>query len=510
MTATTLDAPIFKKNEAGIFTVPTFDFSTGLTYQGQAVIDGLTDPQGDLTPITAPDNSVPNKFNIIDVIRAAPDLGELTILERWPQGRQTIAQRLKGNDCPWLFYVKLSGCARPDVFSDWQAMLVVWQAQLTEVDWGGYRSFDENADVQITGTMAHQGVYVIDPIRLTPKAESIVLAEVLDVIYADKQSCGTCTPYSAGCNMKFALTKANASSAGLSGQIVFTKNGTTYDSDDINSLAGGNGTSLQAVGQYLVVTQSSTARHHWAIKSEVTDSPDTYNWTAVSSGYQSSGGGTCSVAGATARLYVGGLAGYIYATDDITVSVTEIHSADLTANDFFAIQFAGGNLLAVGESNTILLSTNAYNSLAQISFSSITGPSALTGVDLTACWIWNATNFMVGGANGELWFTVDGGSSWTQRTLPSMPTGTISRINDIQFAPDAPFAGAMAVQTATRGYVLRTLDGGRSWQYSAPAITQISGITVEKYNAVALCGANAILAGGLKASSTDGALGEAT
>lgn len=509
MTASTLDAPIFKKAEGSIFTVPTSDYSVSVTYRGQAAIDGLTDPLGDLTPIQAPDNSVPNKFNIIDVYRNAPDLGELTVLERWSQGRQTIAQQLKANDCPWLFYIKLSNCARPDVFADWQAMLVVWQAQATEIDWGGYHPFSENGDVQITGTLSHQGVYVIDSIRFSPKAEAIVLAEVLDVIYADKQSCGTCTPYSAGCNMKFALTKSNAGSVGLSGQMVFTKNGSTYDSDDINSLAGGNGTSLQAVGQYLVVTQSSTARHHYAVKSDVTDSPDTYNWTAVSSGYQSSGGGTCSVAGAANRLYIGGLAGYIYATDDLTVNVTEIHSADLTSNDFFAIQFAGGNLLAVGESNTILLSTNAYNGLAQISFSSITGPSALAGITLTACWIWNATNFMVAGG-GQLWFTVDGGTSWTQRTLSTMPTGVISAINDIQFSVDAPFIGAMAVQTATRGYVLRSVDGGRSWQVSAPSITQVSGITVEKYNAVALCGGNAIFAGGLKSGSTDGALAEAT
>lgn len=500
-----IDNTILKQGELSIFYLKQDDITSNPTFQGLGVVDSLTEPLGDLNPIDIPDPSQPNAFVTVDVTRSAPDLGEISIIE-YPQiNRLSLAEKMKKQLCRWAFILKASNCGRKDVLTDWQSLFLVQGVQATELDYGTLSQFAENEADQFTTTANHLGVERVFPIRAEEKAASVVLAEVLDVIYADQLSCGTCAPYSDGCQMKFALTAANTGSVGLSGQIVFSKNGSTYNTDDINSLAGGNGTSLIAVGQYLIVTQAVGAQqHHYALKSAVTDTPNSYNWTAVSTGYNASGGGLCSAVGKSGRLFVGGQGGYVYASDNPTSSVTAITSADITTNDINAISYYQGNLLAVGASNTILLSTNADNDINAITFGSITGDSSLIGVDLTACKIWSSSTFEVGSANGKVFYTNDGGLTWYQRGLPITPT----YINDIQY-DDFVLIGAMAVQTATSGYILRTVDGGRNWYNSTPGISQLA-TAPEKYNAVALCGANAIFAGGKKASSTDGILIEAT
>jgi len=127
------------------------------------------------------------------------------------------------------------------------------------------------------------------------------------------------------------------------------------------------------------------------------------------------------------------------------------------------------------------------------------------GINLTSCEIFSATYWLVGTATGKIWYTQDGGTSWVRRGLPV----SVTNINDIAFSPDFPLVGAIAAQNATRGYIFRTFDGGHSWSATSPAIAQLT-TSPEKWNAVALCGVNAIFTGGKKASSTDGVLAEAS
>lgn len=508
MSLPTQQADYFKQNDAAIWTVPADDYNQTLTFQSLGIIEGATQPIGDLTPVHAPDIAVPGRFVIVDVLRSAPDLGELTYKERVSKARPSLAQRLKANDCPYLIYAKFNDCARADVFSNWQALVVFWNARVSELDLGAFRSYDENAVKEYTSTLSQQDTFFITPITLAEKAASVVIADVVDGIYNDDPSCGACTPYSDGCAAKFALTNQSPASTGLSGQCVFTKDGVNYDTDDINTLSGANGTSIAGVGPYVVVTQSTpTAQHHVALATAITETPNADNWTAVDTGYVVSGGGTCNVIGNANRLFIGGESGYIYATEDVLTGVDVIHNADLTTENFNALDYNDGSLLAVGDNGVILLSTNADNPFSQIAFSVIDPDSSLTGIDITACAIHNPTNFEIGTANGQYWYTTNGGDTWTRRNLP---VSNLTAINDIAYSPTAPFMGAMAVQTATTGYILRTVDGGRSWYNLLPFIKQISGVSVQVYNFVTLCGPNAVFTGGGKASSTDGVLAEAT
>jgi len=498
------DSSTLTQLQVSLFAIKRDDPSAFVEFKGLMRVDGLTNPVGDITPIRIPDPSQYGRYINIGFTRAAPDLGELTLVERARTNTRSTLEKMMKENCPWAFILKLGICGRRDVLADWDSLMLVDYVYITEGDFGTLQQFDADEPVDITGTSSYVIMDRLLPIQLEEQAASIVLAEVLDVIYADQLSCGSCAPYSSGCNMRFALTETNPTSVGLSSPLVYTKNGTTYNTEDINSLAGANGTALTALGLYLIVTQQTpTAQHHIALKSAVVNTPNSYNWTAITTGYQSGGGGRCIVTNGVARAFIGGAGGYVYGTDTPTESVTVIHDASLTTQPMNAIAHSDGNLLAVGNNNAVLLSTNAASDLSSISFSLITGPEV--AVNLTACEIFSANYFMVGTATGKLWYTQDGGSTWTQRTLPV----SLTTINDIAFSPDFPLVGAMVGQNATRGYVLRSFDGGHSWAQGKPAIGQLT-TSPQQYNAVALCGVNAVFTGGLKASSTDGVLAEAS
>ncbi|NOT47570.1 MAG: hypothetical protein HOP17_07445 [Acidobacteria bacterium] len=76
----------------------------------------------------------------------------------------------------------------------------------------------------------------------------------------------------------------------------------------------------------------------------------------------------------------------------------------------------------------------------------------------------NETNGWVGGSNGTLLFTTDGGSTWRKAKFPNTDT-----IRDIVFLNAS--AGWMLCErskfgpetTSNRSYLMRTADGGKSW-----------------------------------------------
>lgn len=506
MAINTEDPTILLQGDVSLFTLQRDDPADIPLYSSLWRVDGITEPLGDLTPIRLPSPTQYGKFVTVATTRAAPDLGELTLGEQARNNLKSLSEKMK-TLCNYAFILKYGNCGRPDQLTDWKSLLIADYIQATEIDYGTQMQFEASERVEFTTTTNFLAIERVLPLTLAAEGESVVVGTVLDVIYADALSCGSCAPYSSGCTAKYALTVINPSSVGLSGQIVFTLDGTTYNTEDINSLAGGNGTALIAIGPYLVVSQQTTARHHWALKSDVDLSPNTYNWTAVNTGYDT-GGGRCMVTDGNQRLFIGAASGNAYATDDVTAGVTTIlDDASIATGNFNAIAYAPGCLLMVGDTGKILLSVNPDDDIQNIAFSVITAPSALSAVHITACAIRTPSNFEIGAANGTMYYTKNGGVSWTQRGLPSQSSWTY--IQDITYSPDFPLVGAMAVSAATAGAILRTFDGGHTWWNSAPAIKQLT-TAPEKYNAVALCGTNAIFAGGKKASSTDGILAEAS
>lgn len=461
---------------------------------GYSIVDSLTTPYGDLSPIHAKNPNQTNSFLIVGKKQDAPDLGEASIIERVKTVTRGKLERIAQQNCNHVFIVKWSSCQRPDDLDAWDSLLLITGVQLTELDWGTLMEFDATTEVAITGSLSVEGASRAFVTALGEIGESIVLAEIVDTIFADDLSCGTCSPYSDGCSVAFALCKANASSPGLSAQVAFRKKDGTVNTDDINSLTGGNGSAIVAVGRYLLVFSETDESQHYALKADVLNDPGTYNWTEVSTGYVTGAGPRNAWVQDAQNIFIVGADGYIYKSTNLTAGVSVLEDGTLSAQDMNAIHGNGVVIAAVGNSNVVKLSVNGG-----ATWQLVIGPAV--GVNLTGVWVVSPTAWYVTTANGKLYYTMDQGENWTQRSLPNQANWTY--INDIVFSPDNPEIGVMAVQTATAGYVLRTCTGGRQWSLTTPYIVQLQ-TAPEKFNAVALCGNESLVAGGKQASSTDG------
>lgn len=394
----------------------------------------------------------------------------------------------------WL--LKIDDCGNLDDRNSFQSFFIVDTSKLNNIDLENIQTPLDGTEAmfEMSGTFSLTTWERLVPIKFAAYAESTVLAEVLDIIYADEISCGTCAPASNGCQQVYALTRANTGSPGLSSQIAYTLNGgSTWSTKDIAPFGGLSGNRLVSVGQYLVVISEADAS--WAYVEKDTISTDAF--TQVNTGLEVGGAPRAIYAANPNLVFMGGAGGYIYKSEDITADVEVVHDASITTQNSNDIHGNGQVIVSVHNNNVVLVSTNGG-----VSFASITG-SVEIGANLTAVWVRSAFQWYIGTNTGKLWYTEDGGVTFTQRALPNQ--ANLSVVNDIKFSDELNEVGAIAVQTLTAGYVYRTFTGGREW-YQNTAISGLNatGTTNTRINAIALCGLNEIAAGGIESGSTDG------
>ena len=115
-------------------------------------------------------------------------------------------------------------------------------------------------------------------------------------------------------------------------------------------------------------------------------------------------------------------------------------------------------------------------------------------------WMRSQDEWFVGDNGGQLWYTRDAGTTWTEKTFPGSGAGVVRHI-----AFSNPTVGYLAHDTAANaGRILRTIDGGNSW-YVAPE----SNLTIpenDAINKVAPCtdNPNVVYGGGLGGGGADG------
>lgn len=494
-----VDATLVKQGYFAVFTYTTANLSQLPQFLGvisAAAVTGLSKSKGALNPVYAKNNAIPGQIDIVDVTRGAPDLGELTLEERMHKAATNYLEKVYREDCPQVFFIKVSDCKRPDDPFSWSSAFIVEGLQITDLDMGALQSFDANETTTFSGTLNFIQSNRVLPIRFGKVADDTVLAEVLDIISADDISCGACAPYSGGCSRDYAITRANTGSPGLSSQLVYTEDGWATDTAiDIATLGGKDASRIAAVGKYLCVISEADGAHHYIPK----DAISAAGWTRVATGYQVGGAPRAIFAKSPSEVFIGGAGGYIYFSDDITASVTVRHDASSTTQNFNKIHGRGEVMVAVGNSNTVMFSINNGQSFSLLATNAgLTGPEA--GANLLSVHVVGPYQWYVGTNTGKLWYTSNQGKTWTQRALPNQ--SNLLAVNDIKASPDSDEVLGVAVQTLSLGYVYRSLSGGRTWFDNAPGIAGIPAL--ERINNIALCGVNRIAGAGKKSASTDG------
>lgn len=471
---------------------------TAPEYMGVWKAGAVTWGRGDATAIEIPSDSAYDQFEEVASIAGTEEKPSMTVTARYSQDASEML-RIRRRGCTNDLQVHFGSCQDPQDFTGgWNKILAF--DKFTPASYGigdmTALSSDERAAVDETLDISAKDLYEILKVSFAAICGSSVVQEVADVTYCDAKTCGgECGLESDGCKKLYALIKASGGSPGLGPQIVYSDDGgSTCGSTPITTLAANEEPNeFACLGLYIVVVSEDAGNHHYALKEEILLGTETWQESAA---YTSAP--RCIFALKANYAWVGGAGGYVYFLDNPTNAPTTLDAGAATAQDLNAIHaFDEEHILAVGAANAVVHSTDGAT------FSAVTGPAP--AVALNCCFMKSETEWWVGSAAGNLYYTLDSGVTWTLKTFPGSGAG---QVYDVLFVGSQ--VGYLAHATAApAGRILRTIDGGYQW-YVLPEGTG-SIPANDRINALASCGdVNKVLGGGLADNAADGILVLAT
>lgn len=488
-----LDVNIAKSSQFAIFVQPDGSSPANpYLYVGCMSLGGFTEDLGSGEPIYCPSSETPGVFDIVDTTSPPSALPTTDFTQHMSRLLNDFWWDLRKRRCEFNFVVKGSNCARLDDLDDFQSKIIARKAKVTNFTTGPFHSLGEDAVLDLTGSLQLRSFDRFLPMQVGETADTSTFSAALNGIYADKVQCGDCGDISDGCQKAYVLTSTIAASPALASQVVHTDDGgSTWATDNINSLTTIAANDLARVGTRIVVVSATDLAHHYKAQSSI-DANVASGWTRVATGYVAAKGPRAIWSRNPSETYIAAAGGYIYFMSNPTAAVTVLTDGSVTTQQLNDIRGAGRTIVAVGASNAVVLSNNDGRT-----WSLVTGPAV--GVALNTIEVINANVWYVGAANGKSFYTTDGGTTWVEMT----PDSSITVVNKIRFVDE--IVGYMVVQLSGSVRLYRTSDNGQTWHYDGSYVSSLPA--AENYNFVTPCpnNYNNVLLGGLKVSpSTDG------
>lgn len=468
-----------------------------VTYHGNWKAGSVSWSRGDLTVIREPDPNNYNKFIRVGRYRGEPGDPELPIMARYTKQRSVLLKAARA-DCEHALQIHMGECQNPQDFArGWDKILILEGAAIASYGTEdlGAMSPDENAPVNENVPFTGTDLYEVTQLTFSELAGTLVTREITSVYVCDSQQCGACGVASDGCQVVLALEGEISASPGQAPTVLVTRDGgATWTELPISTLAAAEaGSKIVCVGDYAVVLSADSESLHYTDLSNLV--AGSVAWTEVTTGFVATKGPLAASSLGATETWIVGEGGYVYFMDDPTAGVEVSSGGTATTEDLNAVHAIDSlNVVAVGAANTVINTRNGG-----ISWQSITGPAV--GVVLNAVWMRSALEWFVGAANGSLYYTVDGGTTWTEKTFFGSGSGVV---RDIVFV--TPSVGYLAHNTsAPAGRILRTIDGGRSWYVLPEGAGSIP--TNDYVKALAVCDdPNIVYGGGLGGNAVDGFL----
>lgn len=469
------------------------------TYEELWMAGALSYGQGDSTRIFIPDPDRYGAFKVAGKFRGAPDNPELPITGRMEIDKISKLLKLVNIGCDIDVQVHFGMCANPrDFNAGWSKILVFEGAAITDYstdDLGALEPGDQAVTNEMA-TLSGENVYEIKPLVFSQQAASLIVNAITSVVFCDAISCGACGIDSDGCQVVFAVAASSGGSPGLPGELIYSDDGgSTWHERTITPLGvGSTNPELACVGRYLLVVDATGSQYHYALISEILGS-GSVTWTTVALSGTSSAAAGQVYAADPQHIYLAGSQGAIWLLSDISATAEQLTDSSTTTNTLNSIHGIGANnIIAVGNLNTVLVSSNGGTS-----FQLLTGPEV--GAALNVVRMLSSSRWLIGTATGKLWYTDDSGVSYTQISFPGSATGAVETLEFVTRS-----VGYMShTNTTPTGRVLRTLDGGHSW-YVLPEAAGATMPTSIQFLSIAVCpDENLVFAGG-KASASDGVL----
>lgn len=471
-------------------------------YQGLARLGAFSQKYGDVTAVRVPSEQQYDAFDIVDVIRGMDGLPTST-LEAKAQITASELAKLADRKCSVDIQVHIGQCKTPTDFDGgWTDghVKIIEQSYFTGYDLAGLGAFDGDQRAVVMESFPFTGLYAYDVRPMVPQllAAVTITDEVVDVLVPDAVACGNCGLPSSGNNILLALINDSSGSPGIGASVVYTKDGgATFTKSPITALAiGQTPTAMFEMGGYIVVTSNNGLKHAYVRLADLLAGIGV--WQSNATGYVASKGVNAAVRLSPSSAILVGDGGYIYSLSDPTGAVAVVSAGDITVQNFAKVKaFANDAIVAIGASNAMAVSFGGGT------WGLITGPSV--GVALTALEVQTVNRFLVGNASGALYYTLDGGATWTLKAFAPVTAGAV---RDIAFA--SRNVGYLAWDQGSpqnaSAKLYRTINGGYSW-FPVPEGGGGSWPASWRINKIALGGdVNTVFAGGLATDGNDGVL----
>ena len=445
-------------------------------YESNWKVGGLSQDTGDVTKIEVPHPSRFGAFIEVGQIRGATSRVTSEIMSRYSIQELSALKRLSRAGCSFDLHINFGICEDPSSGIDaFTKKIIVEDVVITNysTDELGALASDENAVINETVSWSGAVAYEVVPLSLAERGKTVVTNEVVDLVACDVDSCGDCAEPSDGASKFYGVTLQAGGSAGTSPDLVFsTDKGQTWFAHDIDSLTSSqDATGVACLGDYIIVTSDDANSYSYADKRTVDNGGDPL-WGEVTSGFVV-GGSPRAIRVAGSLAYIVGNNGYVYTLRTVGSAVTVIDAGVATADNYLAVAALSDKFaVAVGNNGAVSVITDGSVVTA------VTAPVGAT-VNLNCVALKSTRDWIVGTSDGRVFYTDDGGETWSQLGDFPLMTSTTS-VEAISFATDS--VGFMSTVASGRAVVLQTFDGGHTWYVlpqgagSIPAADRINAI----------------------------------
>jgi hypothetical protein len=472
----------FNQNEANLF-IQVNGPNTAPVPLGCHDMGDIAAPQGDITTRYCPDPSAPGKWTPVQSIKSMA--GRITFNMTAALG--SVRDYLEHINCPAPVYVNFSKCGRKDLFSNYDRGMVLEWGDITNKGMSAPASREGSEPVSNTFDFSAEKWEHYFPLSLSAQSSAEVDG-FTDICFATDFRCprSGCGAPQDTCSVGFMVSEAEAVIA----DVYYTRDGgATWTVCTAAPFVATEGIGAcvcfpmsRDVTRVLVSQGSADATH---AKIAYSDDFGT-TWTVVDINTVDTSFIPLHALHAISSRYIwaGTNVGGIYFSDDGGVTWTAQGSTMAVAiND---IHFADVNFGAFcGVTNHLYITINGGDTWTEVN-----GPVAKAAITINACWIFDRYRYWIAYADGTLYYTVDGGTTWAARGF-GWSTGTTAFNPTCMSWYDEYFGFMTGLSTKTAalwGTVYRTIDGGFTWQYWESA-TVLDAVAAG-FNSVWACGPN--------------------
>jgi hypothetical protein len=462
------------------------------------VLGGVTQSFGDREAIYCQDPYRIGRFKVIGFTESPAEPVETTLDARFPIEARSILVQAARAQAPVDVHVHMWAVgANPTIFNTWRKKIIFEGARLSSLDIDELGSHDEDTVVNHTVDLTADDWYELLPPVFTERGSAVTTAPIVgtSLFYNGKHELPPRERV-----LALAVTSVlSGSPVGNPDLLYSLDQGTTWYASDIDTISSSSTSSplagVTVIGDYVAVASSNSVNYglHF-VRWDGLTSVSAPSWSHVQTGFVAT-----KLPKAIFSLgsigFIAATGGYVYKVTDVPSGATVMTAGSATTQDLLCVSALDENVVVVGgAANTVLICTDGEN------FSAVTGPAV--GADITAVAALSATTFIVGTSTGRLFYTTNGGVSWTEKGFAGAGAAN-SEVTSLTFP--TRMVGYMAYNSATAASLFMSTDGGFSWD-AVPSAGVLSYTTGYLSLASLRDDPNIVLAGGPNEAGSAGSL----